>query len=90
VGANEVDTDLHSRTLFRIEKRLDDLDLRWERNNVLLEEHIKRTELLEKRVAPVEDEQRKTAIYVKIFTGILSGAGVLGVLAKLFWTKLGL
>jgi hypothetical protein len=75
-------------TLNRIEQRLDDLDRRWERNNVLLEEHIKRTEMLERRVEPIETSHKTSKLLVKIVAWAVGGGGVLTLAIKTLLSRL--
>ena len=76
--------------LGRIETRLDSLDQKWERNNALLQEHIRRTELLEKTTdTHTSDLNRiKTIMYVTV--ALAGSAGLLDVVGKPLLTLMGL
>lgn len=87
------DDTAHDRldgALLRIEGRLDALDQRWERNNALLQEHIRRTELLEKKdEATTSDLNRiKTIMYVAV--ALAGSAGLLDVVGKPILALLGI
>jgi hypothetical protein len=69
-------------TLDRIEARLDALDRQAERNNALLEEHIRRTNILEQTVVPLEKEWSKAKTIMYVLIALLGGTGLLGTFGK--------
>ncbi len=74
-------------SLDRIETRVDHLVEQGAENNAILKEHIRRTELLENTVLPLEKEFSKTKIIVYVALALASSAGLLGTFGK---TLLGL
>lgn len=57
----------------KITDKVHDIDKTLERNTSSLEEHMKRTELLEKKLEPVET-------HVSMMNGALKAAGVVGLI----------
>jgi len=80
---------LHA-SMDRIEVRLDAVDRGLGVNNVLLAEHMRRTELLEQTVVPISKayELSKTALRVTIW--LLGASSAMALLVKLLWSHLGL
>lgn len=52
-----------------------------------LEEHIRRTEMLERRLVPIEDHVKFIRGLVKVSTYLMGVMGAIGTYIKLFWRK---
>ena len=67
----------------KLDNRLDSIDITLAKQHVVLEEHIKRTEILEKDVAPIKTHVAKVEGALKLvgilslIAGILEGAVML-------------
>lgn len=66
----------------RNEERVMALERLGERNTVTLEEHVRRTRLLEDLVGPMEKDLTKMKIIGYVALALLSSAGVLGTFGK--------
>ena len=73
--------------LQRIEDRLDTLTVQGAENKIILQEHIRRTELLEAAIKPMEKDVSKFKLIVYVVLVLASSAGLLGSFGK---TVLGL
>jgi len=69
-------------SLDRIEGRLDSLVVQGAEHGVILKEHIRRTELLEKTVEPLKDGFGKAKLIIYIVLALASSAGLLGTFGK--------
>ncbi len=56
--------------LDEMDKRLDNIDVTLAKQHVSLEEHIKRTNLLEEKLDPVEKHVHGVNVILKLFGGI--------------------
>lgn len=59
-------------------------EVHMERYNALLEEHIKRTNLLESRVIPIEDHVKFLNTLAKVTVALMGGLGSLIAILKAF------
>lgn len=82
IAHDDLAHDRLDAVLVRLDARLNSLDQRWERNNALLEEHIRRTELLEKitDVHTTDLNRIKTIMYVAM--ALASSAGFVDIFGK--------
>lgn len=71
-------SDTETPQLDRIEIRLDSIDTNLLRNTMSLEEHIRRTNLLEEKVKPIENDR----IFVRNVLKFVSITGALVLFAK--------
>ena len=69
-------------SLQRIEDRLDTLSIQGAENKVVLQEHIRRTELLEEALKPMEKDVAKFKLIVYVVLALASSAGLLGSFGK--------
>ncbi len=60
--------------LEKIEARLDSLDLTMVKNTISLEEHIKRTNMLEEEFKPIKKDHALVKASVTILSSMLGGA----------------
>lgn len=60
--------------LDRIESRLDTVDITLTKNTVILDEHIRRTELLENALKPIDSHVKNMQAAGKIFMWVGGGA----------------
>lgn len=87
------DDKAHERlhvVLDKIETRLDALDRGLGQNNVLLAEHMRRTELLENTVLPISRAYELSKVAVRISIWVFGTSSALALLVKLLWSRLGL
>ena len=67
----------------KLDERLDDVDKTLIRQHASLEEHIRRTDLLEKKLEPVEDHVKQVQGGVKLIGFLSLGLGVVVTIMKL-------
>lgn len=67
-----------NQTLGRIDSRLDSIDKTLASQQQSLDEHIRRTELLEKDVAPLKDQSTQIKILVRVGAVFLTAGGLGG------------
>jgi len=82
-----MDDDRKAAQLDRIESRLDSIDVTLVRNTAQLEEHIRRTEILEEEIKPVKAHvslMNNTAKIIALIAASLVFLKTLGLLDKLF------
>jgi chromosome segregation ATPase len=69
-------------SLTRIENRLDSIEQRLVQHSALLDEHIRRTNILEEKVIPLEKEWAKTKTILYVAAVLLGSTGLLGSFGK--------
>ena len=87
------DDKAHERlhgALDKIDGRLGNLERGLDVNNALLDEHMRRTEILENTVVPISRAYELSKVIIRISIWLLGTSSVVALLVKLFWAKLGL
>ena len=72
------------KELKEIQKSINNIDITLARQNVSLEEHMRRTELLENKIDPLQAQINQALGAVKFLTIISVVVGVISALIKLF------
>ena len=74
---DHLDTRLSSMDskIERIDGRVDNIDVTSAKQQVVLEEHVRRTNLLEQKVEPIQDQYKQIKLLLKIGAGLFAASG---------------